>query len=193
MSLLFEGGLAVVALGLGWLLSTPPLATVTSSSTPIWLAALWGLVGTLPMLALLAVLEVVNWRPVAELREVVACNVTPMFMPLSVAELAVISLSAGIGEEMLFRGVLQAAPMQWLQAPWGIIAGMALASVLFGLCHFVTRTYAVLAGLMGVYFGVLFLLTGNLLSPVIAHALYDFLALCYLTRSRWSRWSPPAP
>jgi membrane protease YdiL (CAAX protease family) len=41
---------------------------------------------------------------------------------------------------------------------------------------------------MGVYLGGLLLLTDNLLAPIATHAVYDFVALIYLTRSR-----PPQP
>ena len=43
------------------------------------------------------------------------------------------------------------------------------------------RAYALLATAMGWCWG-LFLVTGNLLAPIVTHALYDFLALLYLVR-----------
>jgi uncharacterized protein len=39
-----------------------------------------------------------------------------------------------------------------------------------------------MAALMGAYLGWLWLLTGNLLTPIIAHAVYDLAALLVLTR-----------
>ena len=39
-----------------------------------------------------------------------------------------------------------------------------------------------LAGLFGLYLGALWLLTGNLLVAIAAHAVYDFFALLYLVR-----------
>jgi membrane protease YdiL (CAAX protease family) len=87
-----------------------------------------------------------------------------------------ISLAAGVGEELLFRGLLQAAIADWLH-PW---AGLGIASLVFGLAHSITRTYAVLATLLGAYLGGLWLACDNLLAPMITHALYDFLALLYL-------------
>ena len=55
-----------------------------------------------------------------------------------------------------------------------------VTSTLFGLAHLVTPTYAVLAGLIGIYFGVLAVVTDSLLVPIVAHALYDYAALTYL-------------
>jgi membrane protease YdiL (CAAX protease family) len=42
------------------------------------------------------------------------------------------------------------------------------------------------------YLGLLYELTGNLLTPIVAHALYDFVALVYLTRGPGSDL-PPEP
>jgi membrane protease YdiL (CAAX protease family) len=55
---------------------------------------------------------------------------------------------------------------------------------LFGLLHFITPSYALFAGLTGLYLGGLWILTRNLLVPITAHGAYDFLALVYLTRVR---------
>ena len=42
--------------------------------------------------------------------------------------------------------------------------------------------------LIGAYLGLLWLLSRNLLAPMITHALYDFGALVYLVRgSVWGR------
>jgi membrane protease YdiL (CAAX protease family) len=57
-----------------------------------------------------------------------------------------------------------------------------VASAAFGLAHFLTATYAALAAVAGLYLGTLFLLQGNLVVPIVAHALYDFVALLYLVR-----------
>ena len=57
------------------------------------------------------------------------------------------------------------------------------APVKIGIMHPITPTYAVLATGVGVYLGVIFLLNENLLVVMLAHGLYDFIALLYLTRS----------
>jgi membrane protease YdiL (CAAX protease family) len=46
----------------------------------------------------------------------------------------------------------------------------------------VTPAYVVLAAVAGLYFGVLYLLSENLLVVAIPHGLYDFVALAYLVR-----------
>jgi membrane protease YdiL (CAAX protease family) len=58
-----------------------------------------------------------------------------------------------------------------------------VAGVLFGLVHSITFTYVVLATLMGVYLGWVWLYADhNLLVIVITHALYDFVVLLWLLR-----------
>jgi len=57
-----------------------------------------------------------------------------------------------------------------------------VASMLFGLAHLVTPTYALLAGIIGAYLGTLVFVTGDLFAPILSHALYDYVALRYLVR-----------
>ena len=104
--------------------------------------------------------------------------IRPLFAPCTLFDLALIALLAGLGEEMLFRGILQPALGRWL-GPW---PGLVLASVLFGLLHPITGTYVVLAALIGAYLGYLFDLRQNLLVVIVAHALYDFVVLACLVR-----------
>lgn len=85
----------------------------------------------------------------------------------------IISLGAGIGEELLFRGVLQ----RWIG-----VAGQAIA---FGLAH-AGNAYipqVLFATLLGVAFGMLYKRGWSLVTLMIAHTLYDFallsLALLY--------------
>ena len=88
------------------------------------------------------------------------------------------ALLAGLGEETLFRGVIQPA----LAAHLPLAAAVATTGALFGLAHWITPTYALLAGLVGAYLGVLFVVSDNLLVPILAHALYDVVALALLVR-----------
>jgi membrane protease YdiL (CAAX protease family) len=177
LAILVEGGLIVLAWSLGWLLDQLPLRTLSWS----WLDALWGLLATAPMMALFFLM--LRWPvgPLLRIKRFSEDVLRPLLAPCSVLDLLGISLLAGLGEEMLFRGVLQGAFAHWMKSPspWPAVA---LASALFGLLHAVTLTYALLATLMGAYLGWLLCATDNLLPPVIAHTLYDFLALLILLR-----------
>jgi membrane protease YdiL (CAAX protease family) len=125
-------------------------------------------------------LSAVRWEPIARIRHEIDGTIVPLFERASVLHIALLSAVAGIGEEALFRGVIQGA----VAARSYAVAGLVVASVLFGLAHLVTRTYAVLAGLIGAYLGMLLLVFDNLLVPIVVHAVYDFVALWYLLGGR---------
>ncbi len=174
LAVVVEGGLMVAAWLLGWLLDCDPLRLFAFSGP----TALLGVLAALPMLA--GFFAAVRWPigPIRGIKDFTDRVIRPLMMPCSLVDLAGISILAGVGEELLFRAVLQEAFGKWLPV-WGAIAAAAL---LFGLLHAVTPTYAVLAGLVGAYLGWVYHSTGNLLAPIVAHALYDFVALVYLTR-----------
>jgi membrane protease YdiL (CAAX protease family) len=105
-------------------------------------------------------------------------RVRPLFVGCSLSELALVSTLAGLGEEAFFRGVLQSSLADHVP-DW---MALALTAAAFGVAHFLTRDYAIVAGIVGLYLGSVFLLSGNLLVPVLAHALYDLIALVLLAR-----------
>jgi len=187
---LFETSLAFLALLFGWMLNRSP--TETLGLTPS--AVLLGILAVLPLLGLLLACDRVPWRPIQEVRRVLDDLIAPMFQNCSWGELAAISLLAGLGEELLFRGVFQAATADWTgdflpHSPTGAMVGdwiaLVVVAIVFGLMHAMNLAYAVLATLMGLYLGWLWMATGNLAVPIVAHGVYDFLALAYILR--WHR------
>ncbi|PQA86738.1 CPBP family intramembrane glutamic endopeptidase [Hyphococcus luteus] len=95
------------------------------------------------------------------------------------SRIALMAVCAGISEELLFRGLLQT----WIAGFAPLAVAIILSNVVFGMLHMRTILYAVIAGLVGVYLGVLFAVTDNLLAPMAAHALYDAVALEYTRRA----------
>lgn len=176
---LAEGGLVLAALALGAWVDVAPFATMAWS----WRALAWGIVATAPLLFALRWCRRTRLPPVARLVAFVETRVAPVFAGSTPAELALVAAFAGLGEELLFRGVIQPA----LGAHLPTWAAVALTAAAFGLAHCLTPTYAVLAGLVGAYLGWIFLASGNLLVPIVAHALYDLVALALLVRVK------PAP
>jgi hypothetical protein len=174
-ALVVEGGLVLAAFVIGWLFAAPPLAQVEWNLRGV----VTGVAAAVPMLAGLVLVTWFPLGPLADLERLVRRFLVPLFRSCTLLDLAIVSALAGLGEEMLFRGVVQTGIERASGSPWLAVAG---ASVLFGLAHPITRTYAVLAGLIGVYLGWLFLASGNLLVPIVTHAAYDFAALVYLLR-----------
>jgi hypothetical protein len=174
LGLIFEGCLTLAACLIGLFLKTPPWQRIICSPINV----VWGLLATFPLVFGLLIIRRRSSGPLGRLNSTVDELLVPLFARSSVIQLALISAVAGIGEELLFRGVLQPVLIGW----WGIAVGLSLASIVFGLLHAVTAVYAVLATVVGAYLGWLALATGNLLGPMIAHGLYDFLALVYLCR-----------
>jgi membrane protease YdiL (CAAX protease family) len=143
-----------------------------------------GVAATLPMLLGLAWTLTTRWPPARQLVDFVVKQLGPVLVGRPAVQLAVLAGLAGLGEEVLFRGVAQAGLERVLPDVWALI----VASIIFGLAHFASHTYAVLAGLVGLYLGTLFLLFESLLIPIVAHSLYDFVALvCLVQRYRASR------
>jgi membrane protease YdiL (CAAX protease family) len=142
---------------------------------------------SLPLLGLVIGSVHFSIGPLARLTEMVERMLVPMFKSANVIDLAVISILAGLGEELLFRGVAQYQIAQAIGGKAGPWVGLALASMLFGLMHWITFGYAVLATAIGVYFGWLWMATGDLLAPAVSHAVYDWVVLVYLVKVRGGR------
>jgi membrane protease YdiL (CAAX protease family) len=93
----------------------------------------------------------------------------------------VLGVVAGVGEEMLFRGVLQYELASRLGG--SVLLAVGTSSVVFGALHAVTPLYALLATLASVYFGILYQGYDNLAVPISTHAVYDVGALL------WAHWT----
>ena len=179
-----EGGLAVGALLLAWTFGVPVWASVHGSLSG-WLG---GLLATVPMLAALWLSYRFPVGPVARLHRLVDELLLPLLRGCRVGDLLLISILAGLGEELFFRGFVQDGLRQWL-GPWvgearALWLALAVASLLFGLAHCLSVAYVVFATVLGLFLGWLYLATGDLVAPIVAHALYDFVALLVLVRRR---------
>lgn len=186
LAVLFEGGLALAAVVLYavWGGSLGPWTPATAAA--YGLALLHGTLATVPLLILLFLLERYPVGPLRELEQLTDSLLVPLFARASWWQLALVALAAGVGEELLFRGWVQSSLTPWLaggmpaaSAAW---TAACCAAVLFGACHWVSATHAVLAAGVGLYLGGLLIVSQHLVAPITAHALYDFLALVYLVR-----------
>jgi uncharacterized protein len=193
---IFEGGMVVVALALGWLFRVDLVAALR----PDWVAMLTGLLGAVPPLLLLVASERFQIPALLRIKRLVLETLGPPLAACRWYELILVAALAGLGEELLFRGVAQSLCERWLPltGDWNRAGSLILPNVVFGLLHLITPTYAVLAGAMGVYFGVLLDITGsrNVLAPILAHGLYDycaFLVIVWTIRREHSLHSSQQP
>ena len=137
-----------------------------------------GIVAAVPLLLGLRWTLTTGNNSVRRLVALVVEQLGPLLAPLSPLELALLAALAGFAEEILFRGVAQVGLARVLPESGALV----VASAAFGLAHFITPTYAVLAGFAGLYLGGLFLLQGSLTAPIVAHVVYDIVALNYVVR-----------
>ncbi|MFP4221301.1 MAG: CPBP family intramembrane glutamic endopeptidase [Phormidium sp.] len=92
--------------------------------------------------------------------------------PLAWFDLVWLGLLPGMSEELLFRGVM--LPAIGLNP-----LGLVLSSLLFGILHISGRhqwAYTTWATIVGLFLGLSAILTGNLLVPIIAHIITNWLS-----------------
>ena len=190
LGFIVEGGLVILALALAWLgLSdqSQPLESLLGGWSHWRTPLLFGLAATIPMLGYLLLFHF--WTPafMRPMRRFVDLKLKPIFKGASLLEMLVLSLMAGFGEELFFRWCLQGGLTQILTPSIGLVnaiaVGVAVASIVFGACHWVNAGYGITTILVGVYLGMLMVWTGSWLVPAIAHALYDFVAMIYIARA----------
>jgi membrane protease YdiL (CAAX protease family) len=80
---------------------------------------------------------------------------------------------AAVGEELLFRGILQRILIRWFRSPW---AGIIVTAILFSAMH--VQFYGFLPRLvLGILLGALYWYSGSLWTAIIAHFAYDALLI----------------
>jgi membrane protease YdiL (CAAX protease family) len=182
LAAVFEGGLVFVALALGLLFQINPFVDFRIDRTSVFV----GIAAALLPFALLVVSDRFRFSALERMKRIVLQLLGPSLIACRWYELVFVAALAGFGEELVFRGVLQRLLERWLDfGGSGHIAGLIASNVIFGLLHFLTPTYALLAGLMGIYFGVLLDSTNppSLVVPMVAHGVYDYLAFLLLRRA----------
>lgn len=182
LALLVEGGLAAVAMLIGWLVGFDPWFGMHGGdydAIALSRDVLWGIAATGPAAAILLI-DSDRWKMFDDLKVQVSELLQRLLRGAALWQLLIIAVAAGIGEEVLFRGLLQAGLAQLLPNSLAFVGSVLIASVIFGLCHYLSNTYFALATLAGIYFGLLMIVSGSLLPAIIPHALYDFIALAYL-------------
>jgi membrane protease YdiL (CAAX protease family) len=164
----FEAGIGLI--GLIWMffsnVSTPadllPGATV-----------FFEILGGLVLAGLLAGLILLLIKLFPDLGRLLPQEALAFLRRLKIQHSLLISLAAGFGEELLFRGALQPS------------FGVIIASILFGIAHPVSYLYVLIVTGMGFVFGYAYELSGSLYLVITAHAFYDFIMIEIVRRSAW--------
>jgi membrane protease YdiL (CAAX protease family) len=172
----FEAALILVAIALGWVADINPFANIFFSES----ALAYGMLGTIPLFLMFLGLEQIQGKSVVNIRKLLLNTLGPGLHRYHWTDLFILAAIAGVSEELLFRGVIQ----PWIERSWGIAAGLIVSNIVFGMVHAVTPLYALLAALVGIYLGLSMDYGGdrNLLTPIIVHSCYDFLAFVALMR-----------
>lgn len=133
-------------------------------------AASWGWSGLLLVTALLLVAVAWRWSSFGDR------DLLRMLTPVNNDERllwVVISVAAGLGEEITWRGVLPLILAQWTDQLWLIVL---LSAVSFGLGHLMQGIGpAIVVTLFGAGFHLIVISGGSLWPAIIAHALYDLV------------------
>ena len=188
---LVELSLVPVAWLLGWLTGLWSWNDLAEGfrQIPSLLSLARGVLATLPMLVMLVVVLKASGKAFRRMRTFLQQGLLPHIRNSSLPALLCLSLAAGLGEEWLFRGMFQKGLLSW----WGLPVPLAIliVAVIFGACHWITHLYFLLATITGIYLGWLYQDSGSLVEPVLAHALYDFIALVVITRGDIEAGSEP--
>jgi hypothetical protein len=92
--------------------------------------------------------------------------------PLIIPDLLWLGLLPGLSEELLFRGVMfPSFGLDWF--------GLIISALCFGSLHMTDWqqwSYGVWATIVGIILGLSLLLTGNLLVPIVAHIIANFIS-----------------
>lgn len=171
--LLFQGGIVVLGLLPLWLLDIP--VATGGLSAPGYL--LWGVAGGVLTYGALLALSVTDLlssdslqRHIRDLHRFVRSQPWPVLIALAVL--------AGVGEELLFRGVVQG----WVATHLGVVTGVVAGAVLFGLAHAMSMSYFLVATALGAIFGMVYAITDSLQLVMVWHAVYDLVVILVLRR-----------
>ncbi|MCP5053783.1 MAG: CPBP family intramembrane metalloprotease [bacterium] len=81
-----------------------------------------------------------------------------------------LSITAGICEELLFRGYL----IWYIKGMTGLTGAVIISAIIFGLAHSYQGLSGIIkTGILGLIFALVFVFTGSLWVPMVLHALVD--------------------
>ena len=165
------GLIGIAAFGLAFLLNTPLAEQITITGETIAL----GIIATTPLALFLLWFMRTRNSYLAAFRQSQVEFFASIGFEFTWPRIVMMALAAGVCEELLFRGVFQSFADRFMPT----VVAILLTNVIFGALHWRTALYAMIAGLVGVYLGWLYWFSNSLVTPMITHALYDFIALWF--------------
>ncbi len=172
-ALLFQGGIGVVGLVAVWLFAIPVYTGELSWFQNV-AGGVLGAFGTYGVLLLLIRIPGLFPEDIEQQMRGLHKFVSGFGWPV----LVTLSIFAGVGEELLFRGAVQG----WLAGSAGELVAIIVASLLFGLVHYISFTYFLVATSLGLLLGTVYAVSGSIALVMIWHAVYDIIALFFLIR-----------
>jgi membrane protease YdiL (CAAX protease family) len=112
-----------------------------------------------------------RWQWIEQMRIFVLNELAPIFSTLTFVDILIIAATTGFCEEVFFRGVLQSQ------------LGLPATALLFGFFHCPSvrhLPYGLWATGAGIFLGWLFIDTHCLWTPILAHAISNFIVLLYM-------------
>jgi len=164
---LVQGGVVLLAFLAGYLIDVDPFSLVRWETQSV----VWGLLAVVPMFLM--------YRFSPGLRKLAMDALGESLSQCRWYDLLLLATLAGVGEELLFRGVLYAGLSRI--NPW---LALIASNVAFGILHALSLNYFLTATAIGFAMHALAQVTGerNLLAPIVAHAVYDLVAFHLLVR-----------
>lgn len=171
LALAVYGSLALVTLGIDAARGASPIESAAWIDLPAWARHTVSVAGGL-LLAAATVYATRSFVKRWSWAKMLHANLRPAVRGAGDATLVVLGLASGVAEELFFRGLLTP------------VLGLFASSIAFGALHQLRgRTgwiWAAWAGVMGLLFGSLFLATGSLLGPIVAHVTINVINLRFL-------------
>ena len=158
--------------------SLPEIGLVTTHWRPDLLIGIAAGVGW----ALLQFLVIIPVTGGAERSDVIASRALIGESWMGVAGALVVGLAAGYNEELFFRGHIITTLRHALgNSKWAVGIAVFVSAFLFGITHTYQGWVGVLdTGTLALIMAALYLWRGRLIAPMVAHAVFDVLAITIL-------------
>ncbi|GIW82675.1 MAG: hypothetical protein KatS3mg105_4482 [Gemmatales bacterium] len=171
----FEMSLGLAAIGAGWLFGYPTLKLIRWQMDAVG----WGLLACAPMLLVFCVTVAWPIGPFAGLERISQEIIRPLFESCTLWQSGLVVARSRLGVKSCSSVVCCS---RFSSTGWVVVPAFLISNLLFGLLHPLTFTYFVLATIMGYFLSYVVFLTDNLLPVILAHGIYDFVALIYVVK-----------